>query len=132
MKTKPYPDRGKEILDQEIFGGNCPFEEGVMEMVTVNENEIARWIEEHQREMIICPHQPGLLLISKKACIKRYKAALGRAFETISEDDSFHYVLKKGLSLCEGCPIGRKLVEEEKRSASPQGELLEKEATQQS
>ena len=107
-------------------------EEGVVEMVTVNENEIARWIEEHQREMIICPHQPGLLLISKKACIKRYKAALGRAFETISEDDSFHYVLKKGLSLCEGCPIGRKLVEKEKRSASPQGEPMEKEASQQS
>lgn len=101
-------------------------------MASVNEKEIARWIEEHQREMILCPHQPGLLLISKKACLKRYRAALGRAFETVSEDDSFHYVLKKGLSLCEGCPIGRKLVEEEKRTASHQGGLREEEATQQS
>lgn len=101
-------------------------------MEAIRDQDIERWMEEHQREMIVCPHQPGLLLISKKACVKRYKAALGRAFETISEDDTFHYVLRKGLSLCEGCPIGRKLLEEERRSNLSSSDQAENQATPQS
>jgi hypothetical protein len=86
-------------------------------MGAVNERQISEWIEEHQRDMILCPNQPGLLLISKVACLKRYRAALGRIFETISEEDTFHYALKKGLTLCEGCPIGQKLVNEEQKTS---------------
>ncbi|MGQ9858618.1 MAG: hypothetical protein ACUVS3_08000 [Thermodesulfobacteriota bacterium] len=96
------------------------------------DQEINKWIEEHRREMIVCPHQPGLLLISKKACMKRYRAALGKAFETVSEDDTFHYVLKKGLGLCEGCPIGRKLVDEEKKATASTSEPTQSQAVQQS
>jgi hypothetical protein len=87
-------------------------------MAPLVDQDVSRWIREHQRDMILCPHQPGLLLISKKACLKRYRAALGRVFEAVSEEDAFHYALKKGLSLCEGCPIGRRLVEEERRSGA--------------
>lgn len=96
------------------------------------DQEINKWIEEHRREMIVCPHQPGLLLISKKACMKRYRAALGKAFETVSEDDTFHYVLKKGLELCEGCPIGRKLLDEEKKATASTSEPTQTQAVQQS
>lgn len=98
----------------------------------IKDQDISKWMEEHQGEMIVCPHQPGLLLISKKACMKRYRAALGKAFETVSEDDSFHYVLKKGLGLCEGCPIGRKLVDDEKKAAATAVEPLQSQAVQQS
>jgi len=71
--------------------------------------------------MICCPHQPGLLLISKKACLKRFRAALSRAFESVSQEDPFHYTFKKGLSVCEGCPIGQRLDQEDRGKTSNQG-----------
>lgn len=87
-------------------------------MYSVNEQEVSTWIEKHGRDMICCPHQPGLLLISKRSCLKRYRAALARVFENVSQEDPFHYTLKKGLSLCEGCPIGRKLEAEDRTRSS--------------
>jgi hypothetical protein len=101
-------------------------------MGSVQDQEVGKWIQEHEREMIVCPNQPGLLLISKKACLKRYRAALGRAFDTVSEEDAFHYVLKKGLTLCEGCPMGRKLVDEEKMVSLAYSNPSNVQATQQS
>jgi hypothetical protein len=94
------------------------------EMRSANDKKINRWIQEHEREMICCPHQPGLLLISKKSCLKRYRAALARVFENVSQENPFHFTLKKGLILCEGCPIGRKFDEE----ASESGERQKKRA----
>ena len=84
-------------------------------MASVKEQEVSKWIREHERDMILCPNQPGLLMISKKACRKRYRAAISRVFESISEENTFHHALKKGLTLCQGCPIGQKLVDREKR-----------------
>jgi hypothetical protein len=94
-------------------------------MVSVKEQEVGKWIREHERDMILCPNQPGLLLISKKACLKRYRAALGRAFETVSQEDAFHHALKKGLALCQGCPIGQKLLNEERRASGVHDQLGE-------
>jgi hypothetical protein len=85
---------------------------------SAQEQEIRRWIQKHQEEMICCPNQPGLLVISKQSCLKRYRAALGRVFENVSREDPFHFALKKGLGLCEGCPIGKRLDAEEQKGRS--------------
>lgn len=91
-------------------------------MHSAKEQQVNTWMQRHERDMICCPNQPGLLLISKKSCLKRYRAALARVFENVSQEDPFHYTLKKGFSLCEGCPIGRKLEAEDRaRLSKPQG-----------
>lgn len=90
-------------------------------MRCINDEDVTRWMEEHQGEMICCPHQPGLLLISKKACLKRFRAALSKAFESVSEENPFHYTLKKGLSVCEGCPIGQRLDREDRERTVKKG-----------
>jgi hypothetical protein len=87
-------------------------------MQSAQQQKVNRWIRTHERDMILCPHQPGLLLISRKACLKRYRAALARTFETVSEEDPFHFALKKGLSLCEGCPIGSRFEREIRAKSS--------------
>jgi hypothetical protein len=81
---------------------------------TRSNSEIDKWMQEHQGEMIYCQRQPGLLMITKKACLKRYRAAQAKIFESVSQEDPFHYALKKGLDICEGCPIGMKLDKEER------------------
>lgn len=78
-------------------------------MQSANDKNVSRWIQKHERDMICCPHQPGLLLISKQSCLKRYQAALARVFDNVSQENPFHFALKKGLTLCQGCPIGVKL-----------------------
>ena len=98
-------------------------------MQSANDQTVSRWIRTHEREMIVCPHQPGLLLITRKSCLKRYRAALARAFETVSEENPFHHALRKGLSLCEGCEIGRRLdAEGRERRAGRQEETVSSEA----
>jgi hypothetical protein len=87
-------------------------------MPSTHDKGVNRWIQQHEREMICCPHQPGLLLISKKSCLKRYRAALARVFDNVSEENAFHFALKKGLTLCEGCPIGVKLDRQAKSAAT--------------
>lgn len=87
-------------------------------MRSAHEREVEKWIQEHQGELILCPNQPGLLMISKKACLKRHRAALDQVFEEISREDPFHFALKKGLSLCGGCPIGKRLLEETRKDGS--------------
>jgi len=100
-----------------------------MNMQSANDQTVSRWIRTHEREMIVCPHQPGLLLITRKSCLKRYRAALARAFETVSEENPFHHALRKGLSLCEGCEIGRRLdAEGRERRAGRQEETVSSEA----
>ncbi len=98
-------------------------------MGSVNDQTVSRWIRTHEREMMVCPHQPGLLLITRTSCLKRYRAALARAFETVSEENPFHHALRKGLSLCEGCQIGRRLdAQGREKRAARQEETLSSEA----
>jgi len=66
------------------------------------------WLTKNQREMITCPYQPGQLKISKNACLKRHRVAQKDPGNFIRED-FFNYTLKKGLSLCRDCQIGRSL-----------------------
>jgi len=70
------------------------------------------WLNENQPGILMCPYQPGGLLISKKACIKRYLAARPGKIEG-RMDDLFRHTLSKGLSLCRTCPIGEKLASSE-------------------
>lgn len=54
--------------------------------------------------LIDCPHQPGNLKISKRACLKRYQVALNRNINTYGED-AFSYFLNQGLLKCQRCPM---------------------------
>lgn len=67
------------------------------------------WLNENQAGLIICPYQPGGLLISKSACIKRHLSPEPEKIHR-QKDEVFEFTLKKGLSLCHTCPIGKGLV----------------------
>lgn len=59
----------------------------------------------NQDKIIDCPFQPGNLKISKKACLKRHKAALRKKLEVFRVEDLFNYFVTQGLSRCQECPI---------------------------
>ena len=59
----------------------------------------------NQDKMIDCPFQPGNLKISKKACLKRHKAAHRRKLENFRVEDLFGFFISQGLSRCQECPI---------------------------
>ncbi len=68
------------------------------------------WLTENQDEVILCPHQPGRLMISRTACVKRHWAAeREKDPDLIHEKNIFMYRWKKGLLLCRECYIGRAL-----------------------
>jgi hypothetical protein len=70
------------------------------------------WLAENYEGMIHCPYQPGQLMISKSACIKRYATAQeDKAADPMKGGNVFFYNLKRGLSVCRDCPIGRRLVD---------------------
>jgi hypothetical protein len=58
----------------------------------------------NQDKMIDCPFQPGNLRISKKACLKRHKAAHRKKLETFKVEDLFNYFVSQGLLRCQQCP----------------------------
>jgi len=70
--------------------------------------EIKGWMVKNRDAMIGCPKQPGNLLISKNACIKRYKASINPDLKIYAED-FFRYAFQQGLSVCRDCRIGRRL-----------------------
>jgi len=59
----------------------------------------------NQDKIIDCPFQPGNLKISKKACLKRHKAAHRKKLETFKLENLFNYFVSQGLSRCQQCPI---------------------------
>jgi hypothetical protein len=67
------------------------------------------WLEVNHEGMIRCPFQPGQLVISRAACLKRHIAAAATDYEDIMKVDPFRHKLKKGLLLCAGCAIGKRL-----------------------
>ncbi len=68
------------------------------------------WLAEHQEEMIYCPNQPGHLIISKKACVQRYRAARRKVLiYNLAIDDFFEFTIKKGFARCRECPVGKRL-----------------------
>jgi hypothetical protein len=68
------------------------------------------WLNENHEDLILCPHQPGGLMISRTACMKRHEAAAKEKEPTlIDEKDIFSHRWKKGLLLCRECRIGNAL-----------------------
>lgn len=70
---------------------------------------VEEWMDEHQERMMVCPNQPGALLLTKSACVRRYLAAQEETYEDIMLVDFFRYKVKKGLYLCRNCPVGARL-----------------------
>ncbi len=66
------------------------------------------WLSKHKDEMIKCPYQPGNLLISKDACIKRYQMAYKKD-KRAKAGEFQDYGIKMGFSICRDCPIGKRL-----------------------
>ena len=69
------------------------------------ESLVDQFYYSNQDKMISCPFQPGNLKISKKACLKRYKAAQRRKMEIFRVEDLFNFFISQGLSRCQKCPI---------------------------
>ena len=70
---------------------------------------VKEWLAKNQQEMICCPYQPGRLMISKNACSKRYWMGRKEDYQDLIKGDFFHYIYKRGLSLCRACPIGKQV-----------------------
>lgn len=65
------------------------------------------FLSANREAMISCPHQPGNLKISRKACLKRQKAAQQRKAGLYQAEDLFHYFISQGLIRCQRCTILR-------------------------
>jgi hypothetical protein len=57
--------------------------------------------------LIVCPHQPGNLKISEKACLKRYQVALNRNIGNGNGENIFNFFLNQGLLKCQRCTIAK-------------------------
>ena len=68
-----------------------------------------KWLAKNRRDMIVCPNQPGQLMISKSSCSKRYQMSRRENLNELLKGDFFQYIYMKGLSVCKDCPIGKKL-----------------------
>jgi len=68
------------------------------------------WLAQNKRGMILCPHQPGKLFISQRACLKRHLLGKEKKKGLFTNDDFFGYKFRKGLSLCRECQIAKKWV----------------------
>jgi hypothetical protein len=81
-------------------------------------NSADYWLSSNTGEIIDCPHQPGNLKITKKACLKRYKASEKASSDTISQANLFHYTVGQGLLRCKACPIIKKIPQRPLEKAS--------------
>jgi hypothetical protein len=68
-----------------------------------------KWLTKNREDMIVCPNQPGQLVISKSSCSKRYTMSRREDLKDLLKGDFFHYTYKRGLTVCRDCPIGKKL-----------------------
>ncbi|MBU1209473.1 MAG: hypothetical protein KKH04_21565 [Proteobacteria bacterium] len=69
---------------------------------------VEEWLADNHQKMIHCPYQPGNLIISPKACFQRYKFGRKKKLNNFFTDEFFYHKVKKGLSLCGQCPMGKK------------------------
>ena len=68
-----------------------------------------QWLAKNKRDMIVCPNQPGQLMISKTSCSKRYIMSRRKDLKELLKGDFYHYIYIRGLSVCRDCPVGKKL-----------------------
>jgi hypothetical protein len=73
------------------------------------QNSAEKWLSQNQHRMINCPYQPGNLFISQNACAKRHQSGDREAGRNPLRDDILAFQWKKGISVCQKCPIGRTL-----------------------
>jgi hypothetical protein len=66
------------------------------------------WISSNIEEIIACPLQPGNLKITKRACLKRYKASEKTSPESVEQANLFFYTVGQGLLRCKSCSIAGK------------------------
>jgi hypothetical protein len=68
-------------------------------------NFLNRWLSASLQEMIECPYQPGNLRLLKKTCLVRLNTSFTRDSQNIFQNELFHYTVKQGLLICQGCPV---------------------------
>lgn len=76
---------------------------------------VREWMDAHHERMLVCPNQPGALVLSKNACMRRYLAAQEETYEDMMLVDFFRYRVKKGLYVCRNCAIGKGLASRQER-----------------
>ncbi len=73
-------------------------------------NLSANWLQANAANMIRCPSQPGGLLISRRACARRY--FLAQAAPTNSaQENLFKFTVNQNLRACRECTVGRSQTE---------------------
>lgn len=70
---------------------------------------VTDWMASHHQGMMVCPHQPGALVLSRAACVRRYMAAQKESYEDMMVVDFFRHRVKRGLLICRSCPLGKRL-----------------------
>ena len=70
---------------------------------------VDKGLTKNKGDMIVCPNQPGQLVISKSSCSKRYTMSRRENLKDLLKGDFYNYIYMKGLTVCRDCPIGKKL-----------------------
>jgi hypothetical protein len=73
-------------------------------------NLSATWLSANAANMIRCPAQPGGLLISRRACARRYFMAQN-APPNPTQENLFAFTVNQNLRACRECAVGRKQTE---------------------
>ena len=68
-----------------------------------------QWLAKNKRDMIVCPNQPGQLMISKSSCSKRYIMSRRKDLKDLLKWDFYQYIYFRGLSVFRDCPVGKKM-----------------------
>ncbi len=72
------------------------------------ESAARKWLRKNGPELILCPHQPGHLLISRKCCSERHRISQSIKGTGFWFDDGAFYSSRSSLLKCRGCSIGKK------------------------
>jgi hypothetical protein len=80
------------------------------EHIVRTEHSAEAWLIHNGDGMISCPHQPGRLYISRKACLKRYQRAQIEAAEREwMKKEDFYFRLLAGFSVCQKCLLAKEM-----------------------
>jgi hypothetical protein len=70
-------------------------------------NISATWLQANAANMIRCPSQPGGLLISARACARRYFLAQAVPSNP-AQENLFTFTINQNLRACRECAVGRR------------------------
>lgn len=83
------------------------------------ESAARKWLRQNGPELILCPHQPGNLLISRKSCSERYRSSQRLKGNGFWFDDGAFYSSRASLLKCQACSIGKKWAKSREAAARP-------------